>query len=69
MNRAQSRVRRKLFEPFFERLQRAVGAAIKTGLQRYPDPMATAFRARAGELLAAWGAFDLNLNAGRRRVS
>ncbi len=32
-------------------VQRAIGAAIKTGLQRYPDPMATAFRARAAELL------------------
>jgi histidinol-phosphate aminotransferase len=32
-------------------VQRAIGAAIKTGLQRYPDPMATAFRARASELL------------------
>ncbi len=32
-------------------VQRAIGAAIKTGLQRYPDPMATAFRTRASELL------------------
>ena len=32
-------------------VQRAIGAAIKTGLQRYPDPMATAFRARASEML------------------
>jgi histidinol-phosphate aminotransferase len=32
-------------------VQRGIGAAIKTGLQRYPDPMATAFRTRAAELL------------------
>ncbi|MEX2139218.1 MAG: histidinol-phosphate transaminase [Pirellulales bacterium] len=32
-------------------VQRAIGTAIKTGLQRYPDPMATAFRARTSELL------------------
>jgi histidinol-phosphate aminotransferase len=32
-------------------VQRAIGAAIKTGLQRYPDPLATAFRTRAAELL------------------
>jgi histidinol-phosphate aminotransferase len=32
-------------------VQRAIGAAIKMGLQRYPDPMATAFRSRAAELL------------------
>lgn len=32
-------------------VQRAIGAAIKMGLQRYPDPMATAFRTRASELL------------------
>jgi histidinol-phosphate aminotransferase len=32
-------------------VQRAVGAAIKMGLQRYPDPTATAFRTRASELL------------------
>jgi histidinol-phosphate aminotransferase len=32
-------------------VQRAIGMAIRTGLQRYPDPMATAFRVRASELL------------------
>lgn len=32
-------------------VQRAIGAAIKTGLQRYPDPLATAFRSRASGLL------------------
>jgi len=30
---------------------RAVGAALEGGLQRYPDPMAEAFRIRAAELL------------------
>ena len=32
-------------------VQRAIGTTIKMGLQKYPDPMATAFRARAGEVL------------------
>jgi histidinol-phosphate aminotransferase len=32
-------------------VQRAIGFAIKSGLQRYPDPMATAFRVRAAEVL------------------
>ncbi len=32
-------------------VQRAIGFAIKNGLQRYPDPMATAFRNRAAEVL------------------
>jgi histidinol-phosphate aminotransferase len=32
-------------------VQRAIGTAIKMGLQRYPDPMATAFRSRAAEVL------------------
>jgi histidinol-phosphate aminotransferase len=32
-------------------VQRAIGTAIKMGLQRYPDPMAGAFRARAADLL------------------
>jgi histidinol-phosphate aminotransferase len=32
-------------------VQRAVGTVIKLGLQKYPDPLATAFRARAGQLL------------------
>jgi histidinol-phosphate aminotransferase len=31
-------------------VQRAIGAVIKQGLQRYPDPSAKAFRARAAEL-------------------
>src|ERR1700690_37765 len=32
-------------------VQRAVGRAIQAGLQKYPDPLATAFRTRAAELL------------------
>src|SRR5215471_2955204 len=32
-------------------VQRAIGRAIQQGLQKYPDPMATAFRNRAAELL------------------
>jgi histidinol-phosphate aminotransferase len=32
-------------------VQRAIGTAIKMGLQRYPDPMAGAFRTRAAEIL------------------
>lgn len=32
-------------------VQRAIGMAIKAGLQRYPDPMADSFRNRAAEVL------------------
>ena len=32
-------------------VQRAIGRAIQAGLQKYPDPMATAFRAAPAELL------------------
>ena len=32
-------------------VQRAIGTAIKVGLQKYPDPMAEAFRHRAAQLL------------------
>jgi histidinol-phosphate aminotransferase len=32
-------------------VQRAIGRAIQAGLQKYPDPLATAFRIRAAELL------------------
>ncbi len=32
-------------------VQRAIGRAIQAGLQKYPDPMADAFRTRAAELL------------------
>jgi histidinol-phosphate aminotransferase len=32
-------------------VQRAIGRAIQAGLQKYPDPLATAFRTRAAELL------------------
>ncbi len=32
-------------------VQRAIGTAIKMGLQKYPDPMAEAFRHRAAQLL------------------
>lgn len=32
-------------------VQRAIGRAIQAGLQKYPDPLATAFRNRAAELL------------------
>jgi histidinol-phosphate aminotransferase len=32
-------------------VQRAIGRAIQMGLQKYPDPLATAFRNRAAELL------------------
>jgi histidinol-phosphate aminotransferase len=32
-------------------VQRAIGTVIKLGLQKYPDPAATAFRARAAQLL------------------
>ncbi len=32
-------------------VQRAIGRAIQTGLQKYPDPLASAFRVRAGEVL------------------
>lgn len=32
-------------------VQRAIGRAIQAGLQKYPDPMAEAFRTRAAELL------------------
>jgi histidinol-phosphate aminotransferase len=32
-------------------VQRAIGVAIKMGLQKYPDPMAEAFRASAAKLL------------------
>jgi histidinol-phosphate aminotransferase len=32
-------------------VQRAIGRAIQSGLQKYPDPLATAFRTRAAELL------------------
>ena len=32
-------------------VQRAIGRAIQTGLAKYPDPLATAFRTRAGEVL------------------
>ncbi len=32
-------------------VQRAIGRAIQAGLQKYPDPMADAFRQRAAELL------------------
>ncbi|HZZ27199.1 MAG TPA: histidinol-phosphate transaminase [Pirellulales bacterium] len=32
-------------------VQRAIGRAIQLGLQKYPDPLATAFRTRAAELL------------------
>jgi histidinol-phosphate aminotransferase len=32
-------------------VQRAIGTTIKMGLQKYPDPMAEAFRTRAGEIL------------------
>lgn len=32
-------------------VQRAIGTAIKLGLQKYPDPMAEAFRIRAGQVL------------------
>lgn len=32
-------------------VQRAIGRAIQAGLQKYPDPMATAFRERAAQLL------------------
>jgi histidinol-phosphate aminotransferase len=32
-------------------VQRAIGRAIQIGLQKYPDPMATAFRQRAAQLL------------------
>jgi histidinol-phosphate aminotransferase len=32
-------------------VQRAIGRAIQAGLQKYPDPLATAFRMRAAELL------------------
>jgi histidinol-phosphate aminotransferase len=32
-------------------VQRAIGTTIKMGLQKYPDPMADAFRSRAGEIL------------------
>jgi len=32
-------------------VQRAIGRAIQMGLQKYPDPMATAFRQRAAQLL------------------
>ena len=32
-------------------VQRAIGMAIKQGLQKYPDPLAEAFRVRAGQVL------------------
>ena len=32
-------------------VQRAIGMAIKQGLQKYPDPMAEAFRIRAAQIL------------------
>jgi histidinol-phosphate aminotransferase len=32
-------------------VQRAIGRAIQTGLQKYPDPLASAFRTRVGEVL------------------
>lgn len=32
-------------------VQRAIGKTIQMGLQRYPDPLATAFRTRAAEIL------------------
>jgi histidinol-phosphate aminotransferase len=36
--------------PASARAQRAIEATLKTGLGKYPDPMATAFRMRAAEL-------------------
>jgi histidinol-phosphate aminotransferase len=32
------------------KVKAAIGRVVQTGLQKYPDPMATAFRIRAGEL-------------------
>jgi len=43
--------------PCSPKVRAAIGRAIQAGLQRYPDPAATAFRQRAGELLGvdpAW---------------
>lgn len=37
--------------PSSRAVQRAIGTAIKMGLQKYPDPMAGAFRERAAKLL------------------
>ncbi len=33
------------------KVKAAIGHALQAGLQKYPDPMATAFRVRAGEIL------------------
>jgi len=38
--------------PCSPKVKAAIGHAIQAGLQKYPDPLATAFRQRAGELLA-----------------
>lgn len=37
--------------PASESIARAVESVLRRGLQKYPDPMATAFRLRAGEVL------------------
>src|SRR5262245_60584027 len=38
--------------PCSPQVKAAIGRVLQVGLQRYPDPMATAFRERAAELLA-----------------
>lgn len=43
--------------PCSPKVKSAIGRVVQAGLQKYPDPMATAFRIRAGELLGvdpAW---------------
>ena len=37
--------------PCSPRVKAAIGHAVQAGLQKYPDPLATAFRVKAGELL------------------
>jgi histidinol-phosphate aminotransferase len=37
--------------PCSPKVKAAIGRVVQTGLQRYPDPSATAFRLRAGDLL------------------
>src|SRR3972149_2847163 len=37
--------------PCSPKVKVAIGRVVQAGLQKYPDPLATAFRIRAGELL------------------
>jgi histidinol-phosphate aminotransferase len=37
--------------PCSAKVRAAIGRVVQTGLQKYPDPLATSFRIRAGELL------------------